>query len=115
MAQVPEVYRAEVSKMVKSKPSATTATPVTATQTQEAPAVKIAPTAAPQKAGLTAAEKAAVNETIATNTKYTNDLLISLQKTMEVTNKAMIQQLAQLTGHAADTSSAAKKTAMNTR
>ena len=115
MAQVPEVYRNEVSKMVKNKPATTSATPAAATQTNEAPAVKIAPTATPQKAGLTAAEKAAVNETIATNTKYTNDLLISLQKTMEVTNKAMIQQLAQLTGHAADTSSAAKKTAMNTR
>jgi hypothetical protein len=115
MAQVPEVYRNEVSKMVKNKPATTSATPAAATQTQEAPAVKIAPTATPQKAGLSAAEKAAVNETIATNTKYTNDLLISLQKTMEVTNKAMIQQLAQLTGHAADTSSAAKKTAMNTR
>jgi hypothetical protein len=56
-----------------------------------------------------------VNETIATNTKYTNDLLMALQKTMELSNKAMLQQLAQLTGHAADTSSAAKKTANNTR
>jgi hypothetical protein len=61
----------------------------------------------PQKKDLTAQEKAAVYETIATNTKYTNDLMQAQQRVMN----SMLQQLAAISGHTNETAVASKKTA----
>jgi phage-related protein len=90
-------------------PSATPgATPASSTAT------KSQPSAIPEKKGLTAAEKAAAMETVATNTKYTNDLLIAQQKMMDGLQRQMLQKLDMIASHSMDTASAAKKTAKNT-
>jgi hypothetical protein len=103
-ASMKQVAQAKVEVAKTSVTTPVGPAPTTANQT-----IKIAPGQLPQKSTLTAAEKAAVNETIATNTKYTCDLLIALQKNADVANKAMLAQLTQLTGHAADTSKATDK------
>ena len=77
-------------------------------------ATKIQPGALPEKKGLTAQEKAAVMETVATNTKYTNDLLINYTKNAEKLQIQMLQKLDLIAGHSSDTAGAAKKTAKNT-
>ena len=92
-----------------AKPAATPgATPPSAS------AVKIQPGALPEKKGLTAAEKAAVMETVATNTKYTNDLLVNFTKNSEKLQIQMLQKLDAMVSHSSDTANAAKKTAKNT-
>ena len=86
-----------------TRPSAAKSTPVVATA------------AVPEKKGLTAAEKAAVYETIATNTKYTADLLASQQKNMESLQRQMIQLLGGINQNTSDTATSSKKIAGNTK
>jgi hypothetical protein len=96
--------------------AATTATPSSTpgATTAANSATKIQPGALPEKKGLTAQEKAAVMETVATNTKYTNDLLINYTKNSEKLQIQMLQKLDAMISHSGDTAAAAKKTAKNT-
>lgn len=96
-----------------ASPASTTNAASTANTTTKA-AVPAA-SATPQKQGLTAAEKAAVMETVAQNTKYTNDLLVAQQKAFENLQRRMLEQLAIIASHTADGAAAAKKTAANTK
>ena len=53
-------------------------------------------------------------ETVAANTKYTNDLLVAQQKMMDTLQRQMLQKLEQIAGHTSNTADASKKTAKNT-
>jgi hypothetical protein len=81
--------------------------PPAASPAKSTPPPKVDTAATPQKKELTAQEKAAVYETIATNTKYTADLMQAQQRAMN----SMLQQLAAITEATRDTAYAAKKTA----
>jgi hypothetical protein len=116
---VPEMYKPYVkAQLAKGTPKAkpvTTATPTSSPGTaptssapsSSTPPPKVETAATPQKKELTAQEKAAVYETIATNTKYTADLLQSQIRSIN----SMAQQLAAITEATRDTATAAKKTA----
>jgi hypothetical protein len=82
----------------------------------QAPVKAAAPAAVglPKKADLTADEKKNLNETIAANTKYTNDLLAAYTKNWETSQTGMMKLLQDLVSHASDTVSATKKVAKNT-
>lgn len=116
---VPDMYKPYVKAQLakgtpKSKP-VTTATPTSppgnaptaSTPSSSTPPPKVETAATPQKKELTAQEKAAVYETIATNTKYTADLMQSQIRAIN----SMAQQLAAITEATRDTATAAKKTA----
>lgn len=124
---VPAVYRAEVAKLVKSKsakpgeakpgPKATDARPVQGTPADKpgsTPPPRVTLGSMPAKQALTAAEKANVMETVAGNTKYTNDLLIASQKNLENLNKIMIQKLESIVSATEASAGYGKKTARNT-
>jgi hypothetical protein len=76
--------------------------------------VKLTPAGIPNKQQLTADEKKAAMETVALNTKYTNDLIVNMTKNMEKLQMQMVQQLATIASHSGDGAAAAKKTAKNT-
>jgi len=76
--------------------------------------VKLTPGGVPNKQQLTADEKKAAMETVALNTKYTNDLLVNQYKNMEKLQMQMVQQLAAIASHTGDGAAASKKTAKNT-
>jgi hypothetical protein len=111
LAQVPAVYRDEVSKLIKSKPTA--GTPTTAQPGTSTPP-RVALGSLPAKQGLTAAEKAAAMETVAVNTKYTNDLLIASQRNVEQLQKLMLQRLEAIVSATEAAAGYGKKTARNT-
>jgi hypothetical protein len=95
---------------VKAGPASAGPTP-----SSQAPVKAAAPAAnLPKKADLTADEKKNLNETIAANTKYTNDLLAAYTKNWENSQNSMMNLLQDLVSHAGDTASATKKTAKNT-
>jgi hypothetical protein len=81
--------------------------PTAAAPVKSTPQPRVDAVGVPQKKDLTAQEKAAIYETIATNTKYTNDLMQAQQRAMN----SMLQQLAAISGHTNETAVAAKKTA----
>jgi hypothetical protein len=74
----------------------------------------LTPGGVPNKQQLTADEKKAAMETVALNTKYTNDLLVNQYKNMEKLQMQMVQQLAAIASHTGDGAAASKKTAKNT-
>jgi hypothetical protein len=91
-----------------AKPAAPPGTAPTATApAKSTPPPRVDAVGVPQKKDLTAQEKAAVYETIATNTKYTNDLMQAQQRVMN----SMLQQLAAISGNTNETAVASKKTA----
>jgi len=81
--------------------------PTNTAPAKSTPPAKVDVPGVPQKKELTAQEKAAIYETIATNTKYTNDLMQAQQRAIN----SMLQQLAAIAGNTNDTAVAAKKTA----
>jgi hypothetical protein len=81
--------------------------PAATTPAKSTPPPKVDAVGVPQKKELTSQEKAAIYETIATNTKYTNDLMQAQQRAIN----SMLQQLAAIAGHTNDTAVASKKTA----
>jgi len=81
--------------------------PTNTSPAKSTPPAKVDVPGVPQKKELTAQEKAAIYETIATNTKYTNDLMQAQQRAIN----SMLQQLAAIAGNTNDTAVAAKKTA----
>ena len=105
------------AKPVAATPAQATPTPVQAgpkspspAPTATAPSKSVPPpTATPTEKALTPEEKKDVNATIATHTKYTNDLLTALKNDMGATNRQMIAQLAQLASYASNTADATKK------
>ena len=119
---VPEMYKPYVKAQLakgtpkNSKPTVATPTsapgtaPAASTPAKSTPPTKVDAVGIPQKKDLTAQEKAAVYETIATNTKYTADLMQAQQRAMN----SMLQQLAAITDATRETAYAAKKTAQNT-
>jgi len=119
---VPEMYKPYVKAQLakgtpkNSKPTVATPTsapgtaPAASTPAKSTPPTKVEAVGIPQKKDLTAQEKAAVYETIATNTKYTADLMQAQQRAMN----SMLQQLAAITDATRETAYAAKKTAQNT-
>jgi len=125
LENVPAVYRTEVAKLVKSKPAKpadkTTPKPAAApvqgtptTQPGSTQPTRVTLGSMPQKSALTAAEKANAMETVAGNTKYTNDLLIASQKNLENLNKIMIQKLDSIVSATEAAAGYGKKTARNT-
>jgi len=91
-----------------AKPAAPPGTAPTATApAKSTPPPRVDAVGVPQKKDLTAQEKAAIYETIATNTKYTNDLMQAQQRVMN----SMLQQLAAISGNTNETAVASKKTA----
>ena len=127
---VPAVYRSEVAKLVKSKPAAKpaakpadskpaanqpAASPGTpAERPGSSPPARVTLGSMPGKTALTATEKANAMETVASNTKYTNDLLLASQKNLENLNKIMIQKLEAVVSATEATAGYGKKTARNT-
>jgi hypothetical protein len=81
--------------------------PTNTSPAKSTPPAKVDVPGVPQKKELTAQEKAAIYETIATNTKYTNDLMQAQQRAIN----SMLQQLAAIAGNTNDTAIASKKTA----
>lgn len=113
LTEVPEVYKSEVARLTKGKIPAVSVPSATEVKTAISnTASKLMPDSPiPQKAALTAAEKAAAMETVAANTKYANDLLLAMQKTIHTDNRNMLSLLQELTGHAESTADHTKKTA----
>lgn len=116
-AKPPQVSVIDATKnmvaTVMDKVSSTVGTPTTAQPGKTAP-TRVALGSLPTKQGLTAAEKAAAMETVAVNTKYTNDLLIASQKNVENLQKLMLQRLEAIVSATEATAGFGKKTARNT-